>query len=66
MSDDERFQWEDVKVEIPEQDMPGRPIKRVRCDKCGEHVQDMREVYSDGKVLCKACAGGASYKVRRV
>ncbi len=66
MSDDELFKWEDVKIEIPKQDMPGRPIKRVRCDKCGEHVQDMREVYLDGKALCKACAGGASYKVRRV
>ncbi len=65
MSDDELFKWEDVKVEIPEQDMPGRPIKRVRCDKCGEHVQDMREVCLDGKVLCKACAGGAYYKVQR-
>lgn len=65
MSDDELFEWEDVKVEIPEQDMPGRPIKRVRCDKCGEYVQDMREVYLDGKVLCKACAGGAYYKVQR-
>ena len=64
MSDDELFEWEDVKVEIPEQDMPGRPIKRVRCDKCGEHVQDMREIYLDGKVLCKACAGGAYYKVQ--
>lgn len=63
MSDDELFKWEDVKVEIPEQDMPGRPIKRVRCDKCGEHIQDMREVCLDGKVLCKACAGGAYYKV---
>ncbi len=63
MSEDELFKWEDVKVEIPEQDMPGRPIKRVRCDKCGEHVQDMREVCLDGKVLCKACANGAYYKV---
>jgi formylmethanofuran dehydrogenase subunit E len=63
MSDDELFKWEDVKVEIPEQDMPGRPIKRVRCDKCGEHIQDMREVCLDDKVLCKACAGGAYYKV---
>lgn len=64
MSDDELFEWEDVKVEIPEQDMPGRPIKRVRCDKCGEHIQDMREVCLDGKVLCKACAGGAYYTIQ--
>lgn len=63
MPDDELFNWEDVKIEIPEQDMPGRPIKRVRCDKCGEYVQDKREVHLDGKVLCKACANGAYYKV---
>ncbi len=63
MPDDELFSWENVKIEIPEQDMPGRPIKRVRCDKCREHVQDMREIHLDGKVLCKACANGAYYKV---
>ena len=63
MPDDELFEWKRVKVNIPEQDMPGRPIKRVKCEKCGEYVQDMREVYSDGKVLCKACAGGAYYNV---
>lgn len=65
MSDEELFECEDVKIEIPEQDMPGRPIKRVRCDKCGEYVQDMREVYSGGKLLCKACADGAYYKIQK-
>ena len=65
MPDDELFEWRNVKVEIPPQDMPGRPVKRVKCEKCGEYVQDMREVYSKGKILCKACAGGTYYKTRK-
>ncbi len=65
MPDEELFGWKSVKIKIPAQDMPGRPIKRVKCDNCGESVQDMREVYLDDKVLCKACAKGAYYKVKK-
>jgi formylmethanofuran dehydrogenase subunit E len=61
MPDDELFSWETVEVEIPEEDMPGRPVGRIKCEKCGEHVQDRREVNLDGKLLCKACARGAYY-----
>ncbi len=61
MLDEELFEWKSVKIKIPEQDMPGRPIKRVKCDNCGESVQDMREINLDGRVLCKACAKGAYY-----
>ncbi len=59
MPDEELFKWKEVKVKIPDQDMPGRPLRRVRCDECGEHIQDMREIYKNNKVLCKACAGRA-------
>lgn len=63
MPDDELFACTDVKVEIPEEDMPGRPLRRVVCEKCGEHVQDKRDVTVDGKLLCKPCAEGAYYKI---
>ncbi|MEF9425903.1 MAG: TraR/DksA C4-type zinc finger protein, partial [Candidatus Mariimomonas ferrooxydans] len=63
MPDEGLFAWKNVKIKIPEQDMPGRPIKRVECNKCGEYVQDMREINLDDRVLCKACANGAYYKV---
>lgn len=56
MPDEELFECRDVEIKIPEQDMPGRPLRRVRCDECGEYVQDMREVCLDNRVLCKACA----------
>jgi formylmethanofuran dehydrogenase subunit E len=62
MPDNELFDWKEVKVEIPEHDMPGRPLSRVRCDTCGEYVQDRREVLQNGKTLCSACAHGAYYK----
>ncbi len=64
MPDEELFYHQDVQVEIPPQDMPGRPMKRVRCDVCGEFVQDMRDLNIDGKTLCRACAEGAYYKLR--
>ena len=63
MPDEELFEWKEVKVEIPEEDMPGRPKRRVKCEKCGEHVQDNRDLNVEGKILCKACAGEAYYKL---
>ncbi len=63
MPDEELFEWKEVKVDIPEEDMPGRPIRRVKCEKCGEHVQDNRELNVEGKLMCKACAGEAYYKL---
>jgi len=62
MPDEELFEWKDVEVEIPEKDMPGRPLRRVRCERCGEYVQDMREVYSEGRVLCRPCSGFTYYR----
>lgn len=63
MPDEELFEWKEVKVEVPEEDMPGRPKRRIKCEQCGEHVQDNRDVNMDGRLLCKACAHGAYYKL---
>lgn len=63
MSDDELFVLQEVAVNtIRPEDMPGRPLRRVQCEACNEHVQDAREVYRDGKILCKPCADGGYYK----
>jgi len=64
MSDEELFDVMDVKVEIKPEDMPGKPLKRVKCDRCGEYVQDMRDVLKDGKVFCKPCIYGGYYTQR--
>jgi formylmethanofuran dehydrogenase subunit E len=63
MSDDELFSVQQVKVEIPECDLPGRPMRRVQCELCGDYVQDCREVERDGKNVCRSCAGESYYTV---
>jgi formylmethanofuran dehydrogenase subunit E len=64
MPDEELFDVMEVSVKLRPEDMPGRPLRRVQCDTCGEHVQDMREINKDGKVLCRPCAEGGYYEVK--
>ena len=63
MPEDELFSFQDVKANIPQCDMPGRPMRRVQCDDCGDYVQDCREVSTNGKTICRACAGQRYYTV---
>jgi len=58
---DELFTIQEVRANIPECDMPGRPMRRVQCEECGDWVQDCRDVQQDGKTLCRACAGQRYY-----
>jgi formylmethanofuran dehydrogenase subunit E len=62
MAEDELFVVTPVTVEIPIEDRPGRPISRVTCEKCGEGINDAREVNVEGRNLCRACAGKAYYR----
>ncbi|MDD5338270.1 MAG: FmdE family protein [Dehalococcoidales bacterium] len=59
--DNELVTLEEVKVDIPETDMPGSPVRKAECAICGERVMDGREVRNQGKVLCRACAGEKKY-----
>jgi formylmethanofuran dehydrogenase subunit E len=61
-TDDELFKVERVAVEYSEMDAPGRPRSRVRCERCGEGVNDGREVRSGGSALCRPCASGGYYR----
>lgn len=62
--DEELFKVERVKVAYDEWDAPGRPRSRVTCARCGEGVNDGREVKGDdnGKPLCRPCASGGYYR----
>lgn len=64
MPDEELFLIEEVTVSIAPEDMPGRPLGRVRCEMCREHVQDKREVLKNGQLLCKSCANGRYYGIK--
>jgi formylmethanofuran dehydrogenase subunit E len=62
MPNGELFFVEEVRVNIPDHDQPGRPISRVMCAICMEEINDRREVRLSGQVLCRACAQGAYYQ----
>ena len=62
-TDEELFKVEPVTVEYSEMDSPGHPRSRIICGRCGEGVNDGREV-KDGEALtlCRPCAFGGYYK----
>lgn len=60
---EELFRIEQVQVEIPTENLPGRPQRRVQCESCRDWVQDNRDVEKDGRVLCRGCAYGKYYTV---
>ncbi|MBA2849661.1 formylmethanofuran dehydrogenase [Thermosulfuriphilus ammonigenes] len=62
LSDDDLFQVEEVKVDINDFDLPGRPRRRVRCQVCGNWVQDGRDIQQAGQILCRACAFGGYFR----
>ena len=62
MPEEELFKIQQVTVKVPEKDMPGRPMKRVQCETCGDWVQDCRDVQQDDKIVCKPCAYGRYYQ----
>lgn len=63
MPEEELFKVEQVRVKIPEEDMPGRPLKRIQCEECGDWVQDCRDLKKNGKRVCKPCAYGRYYEI---
>ncbi len=61
MSEEELFRIQRVKVKIPDENLPGRPLKRVQCTRCLDWVQDKRDLFIEGEILCKQCADGRYY-----
>ncbi len=62
MADEDLLDVMEVIVHIRPEDMPGRPMRRIKCDRCNEFIQDMREIQRNGKILCKPCFEGGYYK----
>ncbi|KQL21308.1 FmdE family protein [Cytobacillus solani] len=65
MPDNELLAFEEVVVDFRLEDLPGKPLRRIICDKCGEEVNDGREVAVDLKVYCKPCYSKPYYQVIR-
>ncbi len=62
MRDEDLFDLQWVKVELPPEEFPGYKGERVVCQQCGEGINFKREVRLGGKVLCRACAGESYYQ----
>jgi len=66
MAMEDLFETKKVHVELRPEDLPGKPLRIVTCEACGERVMDMREKEKDGKILCRPCATGTNYYSDRV
>lgn len=62
MPDEDLFIITPVRLQVPDEDLPGHPKSRVVCDECGEGINDRREVKQNGQTLCRPCAFGAYYE----
>nr|WP_320010531.1 FmdE family protein [uncultured Desulfobulbus sp.] len=63
MEDSDMFAYLPVRVPIKCEDMPGKPIRKVKCALCGEYVLDARDIDRYGRPLCRPCASGEAYYV---
>lgn len=65
-SEEELFGVTDVGVHLPAKDLPGHPRSRLICQKCGEGVNDGREIsLPESVTLCRPCLYGAYYQPQR-
>ncbi len=61
MPQHELLKINNVQVDLPPEDMPGRPLRRVQCEKCGDWIQDCREIITNTGVACRGCINGKYY-----
>lgn len=62
--EEEIFTITDVEITLPEEEIPGSPLYKTRCESCGEDIMDKKEVLSGGKILCRNCAGKSYYLIK--
>jgi formylmethanofuran dehydrogenase subunit E len=61
LPDDQLFDVQAVRVTLRPEDLPGYKGPRVTCGQCGESINFRREVQSNGRTLCRSCAGECYY-----
>ena len=61
ISDDQLFEFQEVRVQVKPEDLPGYKGERIVCTECAEGINFRREVKRDGKILCRRCAGETYY-----
>jgi formylmethanofuran dehydrogenase subunit E len=62
ITDDDLFTLQWVKVDLAPEEFPGYKGERVVCEACGEGINFRREVRTETRILCRACAGQSYYE----
>ncbi|MBV9180994.1 MAG: formylmethanofuran dehydrogenase subunit E family protein [Acidobacteria bacterium] len=62
MANDDLFSAQWVKVDLPQEELPGYKGERVICESCREGINFRREVHRHGKVSCRSCDGERYYE----
>jgi formylmethanofuran dehydrogenase subunit E len=62
MPDEELFDFQNVRVEVNPEDLPGYKGERIVCAECGEGINFHREIAQGNSTLCRACAGESYYR----
>ncbi|HYL93983.1 MAG TPA: FmdE family protein, partial [Alphaproteobacteria bacterium] len=57
MPEEQLFQTQWVRVEVPAEDLPGYKGERIVCAQCGEGINFQREVRRGDKTYCRGCSG---------
>ncbi len=56
MPDSVLFKVQSVHVKLDPCDLPGPTRRKIACSRCGQVIRDRREVYLDGRPICKPCS----------
>ncbi|HWY70189.1 MAG TPA: FmdE family protein [Terriglobales bacterium] len=61
MPEEELFEFQNVRVNVGPEDLPGYKGERIVCAKCAEGINFRREIVVEGRTLCQGCAGKKYY-----
>ncbi|MEM7336811.1 MAG: FmdE family protein [Chloroflexota bacterium] len=62
MPDHELLQFASVRLTQSIESILSKPNQRAICENCAEEIMNEREVVSNGRILCRACAGDSYYQ----
>lgn len=58
-----QFVLQEVEVTVSANDLRGRPLNLVRCEICGEWVQDDGKLEDTGKTMRRSCGGQRYWRI---
>ena len=65
MPDSVLFRVQQVRLSVPDQDLPGPTRFKAICSRCGQVIRDRREVIENGRTLCRPCTADVYFKDAR-